>query len=354
MTEAVIVPVERGKRDSKFDATKISPSRVNTYLGCGEAFRRYYIDGEPKGPVGSAALYGNVIHGMLEKWALDRSQDAVTLTAQSWLELTRGTAVAEFIGEYQAISVECMKAEHEARLAFEKRNPGKESKSPRMTKEFKASPAAKKLNALLAVWIPKLNAHSPWRFSERDPLPTLYDESLIASKRYAAMWNELPTALHTEFGFNVRWEGYLLNGFIDAVEPVLAPTGELAGYVIGDYKTYRNDAPGAKDWRQGAIYDVVFEALCQSGALPYDPELPRWVVFDYFRLLYRKDYRMTQADRRVLLNDLAQYKRGVEAEVFLPAHKNTNPDFCDYNETCCMRTRGAGCGTPGGLYPEPS
>lgn len=354
MTEAVIVPVSRGAReDTPFNPAKISPSRINSYLSCGEAFRRDYIDREPKQAVGSAALFGNVLHGALEKWALNRDQDLVSLTAQSWLEETRGTPVAEFLGHYQAISIECMQAEAAARVSFEKRNPGKESKAPRMTKEFKESDAAKKLNRLLARWLDRLNAESPWRFSERDPLPNLYDESLVVAKKYSLKWRDvLPTSLHTEFGFNVVWNGYLLNGFIDSIEPAMSPTGEF-GYAIVDYKTYRNDPPGAKDHRQFVIYDVAFELLCRSGVLPFDPDLPRWVVGDYVRLLYRKDARFTEADRAVLLSDIQMYEKGVTNGVFLPAQKNANPDFCDY-EDCCLKSRGPGCGTPGGLYPEPS
>lgn len=355
MSGAVLTPVVRGADDQRpFDPVRISPSRVNAYLSCGVAFERKYLQKEKPQLLGSAALFGNVMHLALEKWALNREQDLVTLTAQAWMEQTRGTPVSDFIVAYQSISIECMKAEAEARIAFEARNKGKESKAPRMTREFKESPAAKKLGRLLAIWIPKLNEGSPWRFSERDPLPNLYDESLIVAKKYSRLWkDELPTALLTEFAFNVEWNGFLLNGYIDAIEPVVAPAGELAGYGVCDYKTYRADPPGAKDWRQGVIYDIAFEALCRSGALPFDPELDRWVVFDYVRLLRRHDYRVMQADREVLLRDLQMYRDGVTAGVFLPAQKNQNPDFCDY-EDCCLNSRGAGTGCRGGLYPEES
>lgn len=349
---AVVTPVVRGGDHEPFDPLRISPSRVNAYLQCGEAFRRKYIDGERPKIIGSAALFGNVMHGALEKWALNRDQDLVSLTAQSWVEQTKGTTVAKFLGEYQAISVECMKAEKAAVIAWEKANPGKKSQAPRRTRFFKESAAAQKLDALLARWLDALNEGSKWRFTERDPLPNLYDESLIVAKRYARKWADLPVALHTEFGFTVEWEGFILNGFIDAIEPVTAPTGELAGYAIDDYKTYRAESPEAKDHRQGVIYDVAFESLCRSGQLPFDPELPRWIVFDYVRLLRRKDYRMYEADRAVLLRDLKAYHRGVTSEVFLPAHKNQNPDYCDFPEDCCMRTRGKGTGCRGGLYPE--
>lgn len=350
MSEAVVVPVERGSWEP-FDPVRISPSRVNAYLQCGQAFRRKYILGERPKVIGSAALFGNVMHGALEKWALNRDQSLVSLTAQSWLELTKGTPVAKFLGEYQAISVECMKAERAAADAFERRNPGKKSKAPRMTKEFKESAAAQKLNALLARWLDALNEGSKWRFTERDPLPNLYDESLKVAKRYSRKWSDLPAALHTEFGFTVEWRGFILNGFIDTIEPVL-DDGELIGYVVGDYKSYRAEAPLAKDHRQGVIYDIAFDSLCRSGALPFDPDLPRWIVFDYLRLLERKDFVMGEADHDVLFADLTMYRKGVEAEVFLPAHKNQNPDFCDFPEDCCMKTRGDGTGCRGGLYPE--
>lgn len=339
------------KQYEPFDPGRISPSRVNAYLGCGVAFERRYIHHERPQRSGSAALFGQVIHEGLEDWSLDRTLDLVKLVAEAWLVRTEGTPVADFLREYQAISVECMVAEKEAAVAWEKRNPGKTSKAPRMTKQFKESAAAGKLNALLWRWLDTLNAESPWQFTERDPLPNLYDESLIVAKRYSNKWSELPVSLHTEFEFNVVWNGFTLNGFIDCIDPVFAPTGELAGYAITDYKTYRADPPAAKDHRQGVIYDVAFESMCREGRLPFDPELPRWVVYDYVRLLRRADYRITQADRDVLLRDLEMYTKGVTNGVFLPAQKNNNPDFCDF-EDCCLKTRGAGTGCKGGLYPE--
>jgi hypothetical protein len=39
------------------------------------------------------------------------------------------------------------------------------------------------------------------------------------------------------------------------------------------------------------------------------------------------------------------YRKGVDAEVFLPASKNQNPDFCPFPENCCMRTKGEGLGS---------
>lgn len=350
---ATITPVVRGATDREFNSVRVSPSRVNSFLSCGIAFERKYIKKEKPQAFGTAALFGNVMHKANEWWAVDRTQDMVALTGKAWIDQTEESPVVmDFLREYQSISVEVMRAEAEARASFEKRNPGKESKAPRMTREFKESAAAKKLNRLLAQWIPKLDAKSKWKFTERDPLPQLYDESLRLAKKYSHHWRDkLPNSLHAEFGFTVEWEGFQLIGFIDTIEPVLRE-GELIGYVVGDYKTYKNEAPEAKDHRQGVFYDVAFELLCRNGALPYDPELPRWIVFDYMRLLNRKDYRLNERDRAVLLDDLQKYQRGVDNKVFLPAQKNYNPDFCDFPESCCLRTRGEGTGCRGGLYPE--
>ena len=131
-----------------------------------------------------------------------------------------------------------------------------------------------------------------------------------------------------------------------------APTGELCGYLINDYKSYAREAPLAKDWRQGVMYDIAFESLCRSGALPFDPDEARWICFDYLRLLERKDFRMNENDREQLFKDLTMYRNAVNSGVFLPAHKGTNPDFCDFPEDCCMKTRGGGTSCRGGLYPE--
>jgi hypothetical protein len=289
---------------------------------------------------------------------MDRSRDLVSLTAQAWFDETKGTVVSEFIGAYQRINIEVMKAEEEARVAWEAepRNKGKTSKAPRMTKHFKDSDAAAKLRRLLAVWIPRLNVESPWAFTASDPLPSLYDESLRLSKRYAKLRAGLPNSISTEFGFDIEWEGFNLVGFIDNIEPIVSDDdhGELLGYGIIDYKTYRQEPSPQKDWRQGVVYDIAIEQLAWDGYLGLKPGLPRYVIFDYPRLEIRRDYLYGPADRSKFLDELKMYELGVTNGVFLPASKHTNPDFCDYGPTCCMNTRGEGCGVRGGLYDEES
>lgn len=336
-----------------FVANRVSASRVEKYLSCGVQFKRLYIDAEPPQASGSASLFGSVVHKALETWALDRSRDLVTLMAQAWMDETRGTVVQEFIGAYQRISVDVMRAESQARSAWESdpRNKGKTSKAPRMTKHFKESAAAAKLFALLNEWIPRLNDESPWRFTERDPLPSLYDESLLLAKRYAQTWSHLPTAIHTEFGFDVEWHGFVLAGYIDNIEPLVDSAGELFGLLIVDYKTYAKEPPEQKDWRQGCIYDVAVRDLRERGVLNL-PDVPIWIVFDYARLGFRRDFAYGPADHELLLQELNQYRSGVEAGIFLPAPKSANPDFCDFPETCCLRTKGADCGKRGSIYED--
>lgn len=347
-----LAPGQRPERPP-FSPLKISPSRVNSYVSCGHAFKLQYVDRIPSEGSGSAALFGSVVHLALEWWAVDRTQDLVTLMAKAWVHYTKGTPVADFLAAYQGLSVEVMVAEKEARESFEKRNPGKESKAPRMTKEFKDSAACKKLNRLLAQWIPKLDAESPWKFNERDPLPSLYDESLIAAKKYMLKYCLLPAALYTEFEFNVEWEGFQLNGHIDTIEPLLNEAAELFGLFVGDYKTYRQIKAEQKDWRQVAIYDVAVKQMLAEGRLEL-PDVPIYVGVDYFRLGFRRDWLMTEADHAQLKTELDMYLLGTSAGVYLPAEKNKNPDFCDYPpELCCMHSKGAGCAQRGGIYTDP-
>lgn len=336
---------------SEFNPMIVSASRINKYLGCGIEFRRYYIDGEPETNLTSHALFGLVIHNALETWALDRGQDLVKLVITAWDEETEDTPVNEFIAEYAKINIEVMRAEAEARSAWEGKpaNRGKTSKAPRMTREFKESAAAQKLNRLLAQWIPTLNEKSPWKFSDRDPLPSLYDESLRLAKQYAAKWRHLPTALHTELSFTVEFRGFQLKGFIDNIEPVVNEDGEMVGIGVVDYKTYRAEPTPMKDWRQGCMYDVAVHDLIRREVLPLPSDLPIHVIFDYTRLLERHDYKIGEADYDLLEADLQGYRRGIDAKVFLPAQKQTKPDFCSYGETCCMVTRGE-VAVSGGLY----
>lgn len=356
--------------DVEFDAAKISPSRVNSYLTCGEAFRRYYLEKEPKLRSGSAALFGSVLHTAMEGWTPNRQADLLTLVRSAWLSETEGTVVKDFLAEYQSLSVAAIKQEHEVREAWKAQ--GKESKAPRMTSQFKSSPIGKKLAALMPAWEKRLNDGSPWGFDEYDPLPALYDESLVLARRIQARLGHLPPSLHTEFACDIEWRGFRLTGYIDVIEPVIHPqTGELVAIGVLDYKTYKKlpmaslesdgEGEGAelKDYRQLVIYDVVVRELVSRGVLPLPAPIdnlamaavqsgavgsvPLYVGVDYLRCGERRWWSMGAADHDNLEAELKQYRAGVEAEVFLPAPKGTNPKFCDYGPTCCLRQAKPGC-----------
>lgn len=334
----------RGTRHAEpFVSDRISPSRVNAYLSCGEAFRMKYVEGLPEEASGSAALFGSVVHEALEHWAPDRSKDLVAFVAQAWMRVTEGTSLTGFIGAYQRLSVEAMKLERAIRDEWA--SQGRESKAPRMTAVWKKSPIAAEIDALVREWLPKIQADSPWRFTERDPLPTLYDESLIVAKRYERKWRHLPAPLYTEFGFDVEWRGFTLHGYIDTIEPVFSgELGEIDAYLVNDYKTYAREPAEQKDWRQVVIYDVAVRDLIERGALDLDPGVPILTCIDYVRLLDRRYWQIGEADHDKLFSELSMYKRGVDAGVFLPASKNQNPDYCSFPSNCCMRTKGDGLG----------
>lgn len=345
--------------DAQFDASKISPSRVNAYVTCGEAFRRYYLEGEPKERSGSAALFGTVMHDAMEHWAPNRSADLLTLVRSAWLSATEGTVVKDFIAEYQQLSVDAIKQEHAIREAWAAR--GKVSKAPRRTSEWFKSDVGKKVESMMPRWAEKLSSGSPWQFDEWDPLPDLYDESLVLSRRIQARLGHLPPSLHTEFACDIDWRGFRLTGYIDVIEPIISPaTGELVAIGVLDYKTYKKlppaqiagegDGEGAelKDYRQVVIYDVVVRELVKRGVLPLPASLddvPLYAGIDYLRGNERRFWKLGPADHDKLEAELKQYRAGVEAGVFLPASKGSNPKFCDYGETCCLRRAPAGCAT---------
>lgn len=344
--------------DVAFDPTRVSPSRLNSYVSCGISFRMKYIEQLPEERSGSAALFGNVNHRALELWGPDRSQDLTALMRAAWLTETeidgKPSVVTEFIKEYQSLSVQAIKQEHAIREAWKLK--GKESKKPRMTADWKKSEIGRKLAALQERWFERLNTESHWRFNEYDPLPSLYDESLVISKRYAHAWGHLPNSLYSEFKFEENFRGFTIIGFIDSVELLLDKvTKEILGVGILDYKTYGKEPAEFKDWRQVTMYDAVFRALVDRGAiqLPVSlDEVPLYVGIDYVRGAGlweepRRFWRVEEADYDRLERELNAYKAGVENDVFLPAEKGRNPDFCDFPSNCCLRcTSAAGGSSP--------
>lgn len=348
-----------------FVSNKVSPSRIEALLQCGVQFRMKYIDGMPPQRSGSAALFGIVMHKALEGWTPNRSADLLTLVRSGWLSETEGTSVKDFIGQYQRLSVQAIRKEHEIREAWKAK--GKESKAPRMTKEWKGSEIATAVDDLMRVWLPRLQGESPWRFNDRKQadgkvsaeLPTLYDESLVLARRYQARYQHLPPTLFTEFAFDVEWRGFRLNGHIDAIEPLLdKTTGEALYLGITDYKTYKKQPAELKDWRQMVMYRAAVDDLIERGAIVLPDglaQLPIKVGIDYLRWQEADDWAEVDAPGRRywdvgaddlvrLHQELSMYQRQVDSGNFLPAAKGSNPDFCDYPDNCCLRNTSAAGG----------
>lgn len=331
----------------------VSPSRVTALTSCGVAFKMKYIDGVPEQRSGSAALFGSVLHRGLEWWAPDRHQDLRPLIDKAWYDVTKGTAVETFITKYRGLSTQAIALEQEIR----ERRP--EVKKVRMTGDWKKSDVARAIAKLIREWAPKLVADSPWRFSERDPLPALYDESVQWADTYQLRCHTLPNIWHGEFGFEEAWRGFTLKGYIDTVEPVISPEGELVAVLVNDYKSYAKEPAELKDWRQCAMYYVAFLQLVERGAitLPVSlDEVPLLVGVDYLRwkpgwkddqgrdFPPRRYWSFNEADLARLEMELRAYRGIVEGGHFLPAQKNFNPDFCNYPESCCLRNTSAAGG----------
>jgi hypothetical protein len=363
----------------ELDPRNISPTRVDTLSKCGIAFKYQYVDGVPRQAIGSWALFGDVIHNAFEEWRRDGG-NLLFLVETAWTKCTKDengkpTAATEFIDEYRGLSRQIIRKLHQ----IQEQRP--ELKMPRRSKEFTNSKELKELNRMLAKWIPVLNDQTKWRFGPDDPLPSMFDDSLVLAKRYQHRWETiLPKPWVFEFGFNVTWRGYSLNGKIDTVEPLITPDGELRGILVNDYKTDKQvpvdadeemiagggvSGPGQlKDYRQLVTYDVAVRILLESGqlVLPVDVAavlngtIPIFVGIDYVRHQERRIWRIGEADHDRLYRELEAYRIIVENQAFLPAAKDSNADYCDYGPLCCKRTTkfagGAAVAVPG-CYPPP-
>ena len=320
--------------DREFNIKRVSPSRIGAYADCGEKFRLKYIEHVPVETMGSAALFGKVVHRARETWVLDRSKNLIELMERAWPEELRDEpTLSAFITEYQAISRKACRLEEEIRRA----RP--EIRAPRMTKDWKQSSVAKDTNRLLAKWLDRLNKESRYKFSERDPLPALYDESLILAWKYSDKYRHLPPAFYTEFGFEMEWEGFTFNGFIDDISPLIdKDTGEMTAIGVVDAKTYRYPPDhDFKDGRQLGIYRLAVQEYVKRGVLDLDLEkYPLYCGVDLMRLLEMRWFHLDETDDAHLLRELQMYERGVENEVFIPASKSCKADFCDFAGQCAF------------------
>lgn len=338
---------------AEFDPLMISANRINSYTSCGKAFKREYIDREPVQRSGSAALFGSVIHVALEHWSLDRKGSSLRdHVVTAWATVTKEDVAGEFISAFAALAPELQVATDECVSAFESRT-GKPSKAIRMSGEWKRHPMAKKLDLFMQAWNAKLR-RSYWRFSENDPLPSLYAESLsLADKYEARMFNE-PNVWATESSFTIPFQGNFLNGYIDSLEPVVR-AGKVRAIGVKDYKTYAREPADQKDWRQRVIYwqavTFMLEHQPEDTGIPQEYwHLPVYVGMDYVR--WTPDWEVPsvdwfsvcEADLQLLREDIDAYKAGVASGVFLPAQKNQNPDWCNYPGTCCLQCKPNGAG----------
>lgn len=313
------------------DPIRVSPSRIGTYADCGFQFHLKYIEGVKPEKSGSAALFGKVMHAAREVWCLDREQKMVPLTEQAWVDVCKDDpAILGFVREYQGLSKKAIRLEHKIRTE----RP--EIKAVRMTRDWKQSDLAKQIDRLNDKWLPALE-NATYRFQERDPLPGLYDESLVLARRYEEANRDLPNAYATEVAFEFEWHGFLLNGYIDEIRPTLDPdTGEQNGVGVVDAKTYRNDpVHTGKDWRQLTFYDLALRHLYYTGGLdvPLD-KFPIYQGIDKMRLGEWMWFSLGEAEHRRLLFELKQWDRAVRAQIFLPAAKTCNANYCDFSKQC--------------------
>lgn len=129
-----------------------------------------------------------------------------------------------------------------------------------------------------------------------------------------------PLAL--EFGFELPWEGHLLNGFIDRIDEA------GGGLIVTDYKSgKRKPTPQAlRDDVQLTLYAFVVGQLFEA---PVDR-----IVYYHLRDQTALETHRDAGDYRRLEEEiLRRVAAGIEAEQF-PPRRGWWCRFCDYRATC--------------------
>jgi hypothetical protein len=321
-------------RTEEFNPLKVSANRINSFLQCGVAFKYEYVDLIPQARSGSAALFGAVLHSALENWTPDRSQSLTKALTASWQTVTSDTPVYEFLKGYQEISFRARAEEDRIRKA----RP--EIKAVRMTKDWKNSDVSKEVQSYVSAHRMAME-ESPWRFTEKDPLPGLYDESFSIAARYEAANKDRNNTLCVEFNFEIPFYEFQLAGYVDAVEEGTTVLGEPC-YLITDYKSYRREPAPFKDYRQTVFYHIAWPTIAES--LGIDP-LEKLVLSgcDYLVLGTREYRQYGFADVNKILSELRLYQSATSQGIFLPAEKGRNADYCAYPDRCCLTSSDTAC-----------
>lgn len=317
-----------------FDATIISPSRLSQFSECGRKFEFRYIDGikPPRAP--SRQLFGSIMHRAREQWVMNRNADMVPMVKAAWAEEgAKDEPLGSFLAAYESLSVQARME----RATIGKRRP--ELKNVAASKDWKEHPLKLQIDELVASLADHMKA-SVWSFTQTDPLPSLYDESITLARGYSDRWRHLPTPLMTEVGFTVPWHGFTLTGRIDDITLFEHPEiGQFYGAT--DAKTHKEDPFAPKFMDQGVMYRVAIReaiTLRRPGLEDLDPDMPVLVGIDAMRLYNQPEaYRWFEVDERQerrLLHVLMQYRRGIENAVYTPAAARCDNMGCGYREIC--------------------
>lgn len=349
------MPVERTTEERAL--TDLSTSRVGVANKCMLAFEYRYVRRLPSPSDSAASIFGNVIHGGVEKWYggegprteenkdAHKEQNLVEIVKAEWPEKPpEDDAVPEEYVQkrlppkiWEMVSNLVVLEEERQALCAAIQLMRPTIKAPMQTKDFLESEEQIRFNEEMDALIALSAEFEEIRWPKGENAFQAYQKSILIAKRIEAEWKVQPRPLLVEEPFRLEFEGYVLRGRIDQVRQDIDPaTGQLVIPRIRDIKTGKNLMTQEEAFLQAFIY---YEAVRQ---MDY-PFLPEEVIdFDFYmaRHVDAANHIKRQAGRidrdrhvRLALRILHGVARRIKAKSYEP-HYGMWCKSCDFKDLC--------------------
>lgn len=338
--------------------TDLSNSRVNVVNTCGLKFEYQYVRRLPSPSDNAASIFGNVIHGGVEKWyggegpitpenkEVHKEQSLVEIVKGEWPEQPPDDdAVPEEYTQkrlppkiWDIVSELATLEDDRQAICSAIKIMRPTIKAPMQTKDFLESEEQQTFNAKMDELI-KLSAEfKEIRWPKGENAFQAYQKSILMANRIELEWRLQPRPLLVEEPFRLEFEGYVLRGRIDQVRQDMHPkTGELVEPRVRDIKTGKKLISQQMAFLQAFIYveavrQMDYPFLPSGDILDFDFYMSRHV--DLANRIKRQSGRIDlKRHKKLALRILDGAAKTITEKSFEP-HYGTWCDMCDFKDVC--------------------
>lgn len=338
--------------------TDLSNSRVGVVVKCGLAFEYQYVRRLPSPSENAKAIFGNVIHGGVEKWYggegprtkdnqdAHKEQSLVEIVKAEWPEKPPDDDAVpeEYVQKrlppkiWELVSELAILEEERQAVCAAIKLMRPTIKAPMQTQDFLKSEAQNTFNEKMNELLNLSSEFNEIFWAKDENAFQAYQKSLLIARRIELEWKLQPRPLLVEEPFRLEFEGYVLRGRIDQVRQDIHPkTGELIEPGVRDIKTGKNLITQQEAFLQAFIYveatrQMDYQFLPSGDILDFDFYMARHV--DLANRVKRQKGRIDlKRHSRLALKILNEAAETITSKNFAP-HYGTWCKMCDFKDLC--------------------